>query len=353
MRRYILYLFAVTVMTSCSGDDQPEAYIPSQTEICVIGGAQVIAETRSVYNDVISSTNPLTARVLASLSPTDFMSGSSSLISGFTAEMTFTGQGATYTLPGSQQYATRFTSPVYYPINPATNVYITGFYPFSRWSNTTATQIGHPIDGNEDIMYAPMMSTNKNDALAIPTTYRNLAFAHRLTLLKVEVVGTDASSATTWGVLRALYLSKIQGATPNARLVVNLTNNAATYTGTIGTPSATPPMPFPAVNFYRPNSNAVFTGQSITLTTTPQEVAYTMIQPINIATFGANGYHIYIRTDNVLEGIEIPVSITNTGNTEGKNITILLTFGPAREIRAMATVTDWTTGTTGSGTATM
>ncbi len=311
MKKIVILLFTVAAMASCSNNEPLEEYTNISSEIPIKVGSvtSIAASTRSSYTGTISGINPLTARVLASRSATDF-SAIPILING-DGPMTFTGQGT----PGDQQYAVPYDGlQAYYPPNAITNVYLVGLYPVGGWTFAGIATMTRTFDGSNDLMTAPQAVTNRNDATSSPTTFRNLSFSHRLTLLEVQVVATGSTAMTKWGALQYLQLTGANGATPANNMTVSLSDNTTSFSGNSN------------LSFYITDSNTQFVGQAFPLTTTPQMAAYCIAPPVNIANTGDVGYNILVKTSQNQVGFDVPISISTVGSTEGKRITVTITF---------------------------
>ena len=94
-------------------------------------------------------------------------------------------------------------------------------------------------------------------------------------------------------------------------------------------------------------TDTAFTAQTVTLTTDPVLVAYSIVTPLVAdATDGKSYYSLLVKTEKNTAGFPVKVNLKDTsanvfaGNTQGKAFAITLEF-QAQEIMAKATVTEW------------
>lgn len=199
----------------------------------------------------------------------------------------------------------------YYNANPALNAWFMGFYP----SGTMGTgKVSWTITGQEDIIVAPSVSAGNKTVPVNPTT---LAFAHKLTQLQFEVLAASATAITQWGTVSSIKV--------NADTALELTLSTNTLA------SASTPV----------NTDLTISGTfPVTLTTSAAAVGVIMVKPGALNT-------IKVTTAN---SPEQTVSISGlTTTVAGSAHKITLTFTELGGITFSATLTDWVTGTGGTG----
>ncbi len=342
MKKVFLSILVAAAFTACSNNEIPETnYVASDVPINLVAGT-LNASLRSTYGDIPAGTQKaLTARVIGSLSQTDFTSGAA-VVTNADGAITFQAMNPTdYTLASAQAFKQGFPTPAFYPLNAATPVYLAGLHPSTGWTSSAAAAFDFAIDGHSDVMSAPVVSTTKTDATSVPTTFRNLAFKHELTLLNINVVAATTAAINYWGSVQAISLTALKGATPLSAITVSLgTVNSSALGGTAA-----------ILPTYIAGSDNPFTGQSTALTTTPAAVSY-VIAPYFTVTSGDNANACTLNVTTANGGtLSVPVTINanSTGSTASRAYDITLTF-KATEIMATATVAPWVAGGTGSGT---
>lgn len=190
-------------------------------------------------------------------------------------------------------------------------------------------------------------------------THPSFEFKHLLTKLIVKVKAHDEAAQNVWGDITGITLVKaMNGDVFDTAEVTLATGAAATGTAAFSNAAAD------GMAFYRIDAaatpaytdNAVDDADNkIALTTTAEEVAYSLVAPIT----AENGVkHFTLSVDTKLGetvttrevsfdlykakvGEEDPAVFS--GDTQGKAFEVTLTF-KATEIVAKATVTDWVKG---------
>lgn len=329
MKKVVLLVLVLTGLWGCTQselvsceDDQVEMLLKS-TALSVESVTK--NTTRSAFDGTISGSNILTARVLASSATGNYTS--TYLSSDGT--MTFSDNGLT-------QVGFNTTSR-YYPTNNA-NVYFCGLYPSTGWDADQTTTASFTFHGNEDVMAAGQVSSNKDEAQK--GTYKTLYFNHLLTQLVISVVAENDAAIAAWGNLQALNLLKAGGNNPNSAVKVALASGVVAENGFSSSLSDN------SFNFWVCNpvleTETVFSGQSKALTTTATVVAYSMVCPVTAN--GDDDYTLLVTTGVV----SVPVNLKRasngtsayTGDTQGKKFVVTLIF-KATEIQALGSVTDW------------
>lgn len=186
-------------------------------------------------------------------------------------------------------------------------------------------------------------------------THPSFEFKHLLTKLIVKVKAHDEAAQNVWGDITGITLVKaMNGDVFDTAEVTLATGAAATGTAAFSNP-AVDGMAFYRIDAAAYTDNAVDDADNkIALTTTAEEVAYSLVAPI-IADNDAK--HITLKVDTKLgetvttKEVSFDLYKVNdtdealpfTGDTQGKAFEITLTF-KATEIVATATVTDWVKG---------
>ncbi|HHV02487.1 MAG: fimbrillin family protein [Bacteroidales bacterium] len=203
------------------------------------------------------------------------------------------------------------SSTQYYNANPALNAWFMSFYP----SGTMGTgKVSWTITGQEDIIVAPSVSAGNK---ASPVTAA-LAFAHKLTQLQFKVIAASSTAVTQWGTVSSIKVNA------DTALELALSTNALA--------AASAPV----------NTDLSTSGSfPITLpTVTAADAGLVMVLPGSLNT-------IKVTTAN---SPEQTVSISGlTTTVAGSAHLITLTFTELGGITFSATLTDWVTGTGGSG----
>lgn len=335
MKKSLFLLLAIVAMTGCTQGEILESRSDETVEIKLKSSAlSVEAVTRAPFEGEIGSGNTLTARVLASKTQGNYTSSYAD------DAMTFNDNGTT---------AAGFATAKYYPADNST-VYFCGLYPSTGWAGSQTTTTSFTFDGSKDVMAAAEVSSSKDEAKG--STFKTLAFKHLLTQLVIKVVAENQAAIDSWGKLTDITLSKAGGSNnPNTKVEVTLATGVAATGSAFATPVSDN-----SFKFWKLDSpETAFAGQSVVLTTSGAEVAYSMVSPV--AATGSNDYTLLVKTVNAkAEGISVPVHLKKTANgevynldTQGKKFVVTLTF-KATEIKALATVQEWTSDGKGDET---
>jgi hypothetical protein len=325
---------AAAVWSSCSKNEIESPVIDDTNEIKVSSSlVDVNASTRAPYEGAISSTNTLTAWVLA----TETTNNYSALYAAGT--MTF-----------KDANSTAYDKPTLYGDRslPDGVFYLSGLYPVDGWgiNSTTITDgtLTHALTGTEDVLYAEQVATS--NSAVIEGNFPTLVFAHKLTYLNLSVYGDDNSTGSGQTKIKSITLEKA------------LDNNGdlAGVPTTITVDLNTPKVEFTGsgnLSFYRKTDDAAYTftdaAASYTVTNSPAAQAYVLAPPV-VATAGKAEYQLKVEyyynaelRSPVLVDINLKNSSTDlTGTTASLKIEITLQFTNSGEIKAKATVTDWT-----------
>lgn len=332
MRHLIVWIIAATLLTGCtkqSLEHRDTSAVPLAAQ-----GRSVEASAKAPIEGALSASNTLKARVVVSAAAGDYTAPY--------AEGTMTFDGSA-TVPAKFDPLS-VTGATNYPTSGAT-LHFWGLYPDADWS-TPGTRSSFTFTGVQDVMSASEKSGDKT--LAAAGTHPTLSFEHLLTLLEIEVVATDATTAALWGNLTEITLTgAASGTFANSVAVSPTTGTAPQFSGSAATWSTycysatTPPV----------STDTPFSGQSLPIPTTSAKVAYTMTVPV-IGT-GTNDYTLGVTTQpatgNAITTSNIPVNLKTTqgaaftGSTAGKKFTIRLTFR-VTSLQANATLTPWING---------
>ena len=233
-------------------------------------------------------------------------------------------------------------------------IFLCALYPtaLADWKDI-ATTAKYTFDGKTDVMAAAEVSGKKSTAMA--GTVPSFEFKHLLTKLIVKVKAEDEAAQNVWGDITGITLVKAMNGDVFDTAEVTLATGAA-ETGTAFSNAAADGMAFYRIDAAAYTDNAVDDADNkIALTTTAEEVAYSLVAPIT----AENGVkHFTLSVDTKLGetvttkevsfdlykakvGEEDPAVFS--GDTQGKAFEVTLTF-KATEIVATATVTDWVKG---------
>lgn len=328
MKKSMFSLLAVIVMAGCTQSDVIELVSNENVEIKLSSSA-IAAETmtRAPYEGTIGTNGSLPARVLVSTASADYTAN------GLYANdrMDFTDNGIT---------AVGFDTPKYYPVNN-TALYICGLYPFAGWDNPANNECKFTFNGSQDVMAAAQVSSTKDDSK--DGDYPQLEFKHLLTQLVIMAVAEDDAAIEKWGQLTDITLTKVGTSNPSSAVTVTLSTGTADESTAFATPLSNG-MSFWVVGA---NPETAFATQAKDLTTDGEEVAYSMVAPLENAT-GTADYTLAVKTENSsTTPVRVTVNLKQSANqasytasTQGKKFIVTLTF-KATEIKATATVEDW------------
>lgn len=379
MKKSFLPLLALITMASCTQNDMDLKESNDQSEIKLSSAVGSIAQTRTSY-DLTTPTTAVPFEATVLVSKVANLYPAANLLNGSAYKVIFTDA----TTPTGFSDGTNPT-PVYYPAD-GTDVYLWGLYPYGKCVTTSPAAsewlIGgggataqYTFTGKEDVMYAPEIKSNKTEVkTAVNYANTKLNFKHLLTKLIVKAKG-DAAAVSAFGDITDITLVAVGAAAPTA----NIANKVKIDLGTDAT-LATPAthaftgteasFPFyiydvlttPATPTQTNNAFAALTsGTTPAAITVPlstdyangQEIAYSMVQPIDVAApGGTTAYLLKVKTTKgEAAGFNVPVVLKDatstsgtpvefTGSTASKTFTIQLTFSAA-EIKSIVAVGQW------------
>ncbi len=339
----VFLMLAVVAMASCSKSELSERPVVGDVEI-KMGSTVLGLESRAPFDGVITSTNHLTAHVVASTEKGKYLDGDAS----------FWGEGDIEFADETTQKG--FSTPLYYPADAATEVHLFGYYPTTGWTIASdGLSATYAIDGKSDLMTAATATTKKADVQSLTPSYPKLTFEHRLTWLDIKVVAdkigeaadADQAAVKAWGEITGIELVKGQNnAQPANSCTVKFLDNSVAFSGT-GV------IPFYGIDGsgvyqeYKVGEEVESVAKNITLTTTETLAAYAIVAPIEFNT--GDKLSLKVKSVELPDGkeFEVPLTMTDTGSTAGKKITITLTF-KATAMEVVGKVTGWTDGGSGS-----
>ncbi|CAK7075200.1 MAG: hypothetical protein PARBA_03040 [Parabacteroides sp.] len=358
MKKSLLFMCMLAAsLASCSRDEIPDAPVtPGKEDMVEIRLNSAVnpleANTKAPFIGDIASGNELTANVLMTKTAEGFAAGS--VIEQ--KSMTFKAKETNTPLWGGKQY---------YPVDNS-SVFLCGLYPDGAgWTQgADESTMTYKFDGKTDVMAAQQVETKKTQAQQETPTYPVLAFKHLLTNLivkaEVDLTGdvTAADVQKAWGAITSIELVKVQGAAEKRMNKVTVTlKDATAATATAFSLDATY-----AVGFYKmsgknfpttgttPADPFVFTDDAFASTPIPDPaaaVAYSIIAPVTAA--GMNDFTLLVKTENATVGVEVPVKLLTTGDTQGKYCIVTLKFKNTT-ISATASVAAWADGGTATET---
>lgn len=341
MKKLYVPVLALLTLASCSKSELANRPVVENDMVEIMATSKALTiETRAPFEGQIADGNNLTAVVLGSTTSGDYTETTPRYCDG---EMTF----------ANNTTAASFATPQYYPVSDAT-IFLCALYPtaLADWKDI-ATKAKYTFDGKTDVMAAAEVSGKKSTAMA--GTVPSFTFNHLLTKLIVKVKAENEAAQNVWGDITGITLVKAMNGDVFDTAEVTLATGAAT-TGTAFSNPAADGMAFYRIDAAAYTDNAVDDADNkIALTTTAEEVAYSLVAPIT----AENGVkHFTLSVDTKLGetvttkevsfdlykakvGEEDPAVFS--GDTQGKAFEITLTF-KATEIVATATVTDWVKG---------
>ena len=216
---------------------------------------------------------------------------------------------------------------------------------------TVTENAARTFDGKTDIMAAAQQQSSKSEAQA--GTYPTMQFKHLLTKLVVKLVAEDDAAVTAWGNVTDISLVGVNGSQkPYSKVEVALQDGTAVTGSAFSTTVEN-------FSFYTMTENAyndvAFSAQTLALTKTAANAAYSLVAPITAT--GTGDFKLKITTQKDAESPlvnEVAVDLkdmsssTFTGDTQGKAFEITLTF-KATEIQAKASVKEWEKAGTATG----
>ncbi|CAK7078905.1 MAG: hypothetical protein PARBA_03299 [Parabacteroides sp.] len=366
MKKSLLFMCVLAVaLASCSRGELPDEPVtptppdPGKEDLVEIRLQSAVnpleANTKTPFiGDITTSTNELTANVLMTKTAGGFAAGSTIEQSS----MTFKANETSTPLWGGKQY---------YPVDNS-SVFLCGLHPDGAgWTQgTDESTMTYTFNGKTDVMAAREVETKKTQAQQETPTYPVLAFKHLLTnlIVKAEVVTeadvTAADVQKTWGAITSIELAKVQGDPLKRMNKVTVTlKDATAATATAFSLDATY-----AVGFYKmsgknfPGAGVsepfVFTDDAFASTPIPDPaaaVAYSIIAPVVTVGVDKADFTLLVKTENTTSagGVEVPVKLSATGDTQGKYCIVTLKFKNTT-ISATASVAAWTQGSTADTT---
>ena len=334
MKKSVFLLLGAALLASCS-QSEIDHNIDPDAIVLRSSLSKVSASTRAPFVDALSSTNPLTAMVLASATTNNYQT--------LLAKGTMTFAGGEDGVGFSQLE----TGDGKFPATPATTpVYLRGFYPAADWTVTTVSQTAsYTLNGRDDVMCAAQVATTKAEVLK--RDYATLEFEHKLTKLELRFRADAPGTIADWGKVTGIKLVKAATANPNSVLTVDLKGAAA--------PSFSTPVAdlscygMSSVNSVNTYTNTVFPASGgYTLTQEATYAAYILPAPVVATTAMKNEYEFQITTVNRTP-ITVPVELYDkegnlfVGSTEGYSFTVIFDF-VGGFINANATVKEWNEG---------
>lgn len=341
MKKLYVPVLALLTLASCSKSELANRPVVENDMVEIMATSKALTiETRAPFEGQIADGNNLTAVVLGSTTSGNYTETTPRYCDG---EMTF----------ADNTTAASFATPQYYPVSDAP-IFLCALYPtaLADWKDI-ATTAKYTFDGKTDVMAAAEVSGKKSTAMA--GTVPSFEFKHLLTKLIVKVKAEDEAAQNVWGDITGITLVKAMNGDVFDTAEVTLATGAAA-TGTAFSNAAADGMAFYRIDAAAYTDNAVDDADNkIALTTTAEEVAYSLVAPIT----AENGVkHFTLSVDTKLGetvttkevsfdlykakvGEEDPAVFS--GDTQGKAFEVTLTF-KATEIVATATVTDWVKG---------
>lgn len=351
MKKLIFSVLAVAAMASCSKSELVErpadAVIMAKTEVLTV--KQGITKTPF---EGITTTESLTARVIASTTSGDFDPTGASLYHD--ANMVF--------VDGSDTKPVGYNPSKAYPTD-GSSVFLCGLYPASTtdWTNFSTSNSGgvskttaeYVFDGKTDVMIAAQVETKKSEALANPAVFKTLNFNHMLTKLVVRAKAASADAIDDFGGVTEITLTKANGSQPNTTILATLNDGTADASKPANFTTPTASFAFYTVDAGVATDNA-FTAQNValievdgTVVTEAPTIAYSIVAPI-IAD-GTEDYELLVKTEKNTKGFTVPVNLKApggsafTGTTQGKYFIITLEF-ESTPIQTQGKVTAWVEG---------
>ena len=327
MKKLILSLAAVAALASCATNENETPVLGNDDPVEIkVGYASLEATTKTPFEGTISGTNKLVAKVMASK-----VSGN------YTTANLLTNGVIEFLTNETKAYG--FNTPVYYPDNNP--VYLIGMYPtdeFGSWTVDAMTAT-RKIDGKSDIMFATEQQTTKaTNGEAV------LTFNHLLTKLDISIKADGEEDQEAWKgqSITKIELLKAGDATPSSQVAVTIADGTTNFT--TGTDAVTPCYTYVNGEY----KDAAYTTGTAVPTTTEQQIAYVICEPID--PDGTADYTLQLTIGGQTYDVEVGCAnhASLTSGTAGYEIDVLITFhGTA--ITAMAKVTPWADGGAASG----
>lgn len=200
-----------------------------------------------------------------------------------------------------------------YPTADNTPVYCIGLYPDTGWTTTDGIQVSHPINGEDDLMFADVIQGTWDNH------FENQEYNHLLTWIKVSVCAMTLETATQWGNVTNITVSSKS----KVNIDLSQANKKISYDGETQ-----------ALTTYDDQ-----TGISLSLTS--QEAGSVFCSP-------ATEYEVRITTENYGEKtLTVKLSdldyndLTNADQAVGKLFILSLYFNPFNVIEGTCTLNYW------------
>lgn len=342
-----LAAIASVALAGCSKNDMPE--VPATDAQIRFGAEALTVETKAPFEGEISGSNELKARIIGSKTSNDYSDiykdADEAEAKG---DVTFTDNGTT---------ESGFSTGVKWPALTSTTVFFRGFYPGSTTWTTEATKASAAVDGKTDLMLAPQISGSQQSVVTEgnPLLFK---FSHLLTKLHVKVVG-NASTASEWGNIVKISLSKAVNADPVNKVEYTYADESTAFSGSVETPFYQAAIAADKSVSY---TDDAFEGLSYVIPAdgTATLAGYSLVAPVT-AVDGSGGVkdeftlNITTTEGTATGGKDIAINLKGTdgkdftGSTAGKKFDITIQFRTAGQITATATVTDWVDGGSGNG----
>lgn len=343
-----LSTLAALALAGCNNDND-NVPAPAGNDVIRFGAKALTVDTKAPFEGVISGSNELKAFIIGSVTSNDYTTIYSDA-GGAKAEgdVTFTDNGTT---------ESGFSTGVKWPGVVSTSVYFRGFYPGGETWTTGATTASASIDGKTDLMVAPQISGSQQSAVTggNPLLFQ---FSHLLTKLHVKVMG-NANTATEWGNIVKISLSKSLNATPKSSVTYTYGGESPAFATDAETPFYLASMAADKSVSYTDNA---FAGQSYAIPAdgTATLAGYSLVAPVTaVAGSGdvKDEFTLKVTTTagSATGGKEVAINLKGTdgadftGSTAGKKFDVTIQFRSSGQITATATVTDWVDGGSGNG----
>jgi len=329
MRKIFILCIVLSGILSC----QKEGEFSEPCEITV--NARILTDSQDTKSPievtVPTADNPVTAAIWASTTSHRY-EGTQSEEPG--PDATFIDyHNSTCFTSGSKQL---LDHQLFYPSNKKT-VYFVGFCPRSS-DGWTVVKDGkyniarYEFDGKTDVMYA----SETSNSIEYSAMDLNLEFRHILTWLRFNVVA-DKNAIEAWGPVKKITIES------NKEVYIDVEKDTCTFDGN----DEVFPTYITKKGEYTDN---VFSDQSIELTTSSQEVAYSLCAAVNAGSAdNENEYTVTIETQYRPE-TTVTINLKNasgsnfSGLTEGRQFTVTLRFKLGDNITTSACVSEWKNG---------
>lgn len=330
MKKVLVLITIAAVFASC----QKQTAVgtgPKEITLC----ARVLndtGETKAPYElDVPTAENPVTAAIWASTTSKSYQGSQTSEPGPEATKIDY--HNSTCFTSGTKQL---LDHQLFYPENKAP-VYFVGFCPRSEsgWAvegEPVYNIARYEFDGKTDVMYA----SETSNTIEYSSMDLQLEFRHVLTWLRFNVVA-DKEAIEAWGRLKKITVVS------NKQVKINVSNNTCAFDQVNNEFSTY----CTAKGVF---TDTKFAEQLIELTTSPQEVAYTLCAAVDAgAADGENEYTINIETEyrpdtNVSINLKAANNADFSGLTEGRQFTVTLRFKLGDNITASACVSEWKNG---------